>query len=125
MAKNIRVIIYIQQTISSSLAMSSTPGPQEQPQTQPVPAPAPVAETHNNPDLPGFDDSQFTVAPPPTYNDALQFQHVKPPPGYVPPTEEKLPYPVSSEFDPAHPPIISGPPPPPGMSKTCIHIIRD
>ena len=120
MVKFIRVSTYILQTISSSLAASSTPGPQEQPQAQP----APVAETHNNPDLPGFDDSQLSVAPPPAYNDALQFQHVKSPPGYVPPTEEKLPYPVSSELNPAHPPIISGPPPTPGMSKTYVRIIR-
>ena len=72
-------------------------GPQIQPQPQPEPLP-------NHP--PQFNDSGFTNVPPPSYNDAIAFQHITAPPDYnVSAYETKgLPYPVTSELNPAYPP---------------------
>ena len=49
---------------------------------------------------------ELTEKAPPTYNDALQLEHVKPPPEYELPKniESTLPYPRTLDFNPAYPP---------------------
>ncbi len=61
------------------------------------------------------EERELTKVAPPSYSDALRLDHVKPPPEYGEQKEPPLPYPIMSNFDPAHPPSphdYQGYPPP-------------
>ena len=55
---------------------------------------------------PVLENPELTKEEPPSYDDAIELNHVKPPPQYVLPTpDENLPYPTTAGYyDPVYPP---------------------
>ena len=55
---------------------------------------------------PVLENPELTKEEPPSYDDAIELNRVKPPPQYAPPApDENLPYPTTAGYyDPVHPP---------------------
>ena len=96
-------IFIFQRQPRTSSSSSTSPAP---PRVNSPPSTEAQAGSTAQPSAPSLENPELTKVEPPSYDDALRLQHVRPPPQYIPPdSDEKLPYPRTSGFiDPAYPP---------------------